>query len=150
MAMREKLIELIGEVQGCGTKVTYGEDSQFISLTENEELADHLMANGVTLQQTPRFFISYSHKKDIADLNLNAPILVRPDTMTITPIGNRWIPVKERLPENYATVLAYDGSSVEPSLYFSKRGFWTYDQHESDYISGVTHWMPLPDPPKGE
>lgn len=67
----------------------------------------------------------------------------------IIPLNyQEWIPVTKRLPEDYATVLAYDGSSVEPSLYSSKRGFWTYDQYESDYISGVTHWMPLPEPPK--
>ena len=63
-----------------------------------------------------------------------------------------WISVEERLPEkNYHDyVLAWNGLHVE-FLHYSHR----YKQWE-DYYSlkehpwKVTHWMPLPEPPKGE
>ena len=51
----------------------------------------------------------------------------------------KWIPVSERLPEANVAVLVYDGKFVD--------GFTFYDL---SYVSkyGVTHWMPLPQPPK--
>lgn len=57
----------------------------------------------------------------------------------------RWIPVAERLPEKPTKCLVY-----------TKRG--KYGGHEITYYnegfylqySNVTHWMPLPEPPKGE
>ena len=53
----------------------------------------------------------------------------------------RWIPVKERLPDIGIEVLVYsedDGICVD---YYDGDSFGYY---------GVTHWMPLPEPPKEE
>ena len=53
----------------------------------------------------------------------------------------RWIPVAERLPDVGIEVLIYsedDGVCVD---YYGGDSFGYYD---------VTHWMPLPEPPKGE
>ena len=53
----------------------------------------------------------------------------------------RWIPVTERLPDIGIEVLVYsedDGVCVD---YYGGDSFGYYD---------VTHWMPLPEPPKGE
>ena len=61
-----------------------------------------------------------------------------------------WISVDDRLPEKYAMVLIYDGDSVEPSLFFGDLGFYEADKYEANPFCGVTHWMPLPMPPKGE
>ena len=44
--MREKLIELVGQVQDCGCDVT---DVVEMNYVENNVLVDHLIANGVTL-----------------------------------------------------------------------------------------------------
>ena len=66
----------------------------------------------------------------------------------------RWIPVAERLPENiddevlvctedygksclgFVTVAIYDGSG------------WLECWKRKTYLTAVTHWMPLPKPPK--
>ena len=63
--------------------------------------------------------------------------------------AHRWIPVTERLPEKMEPVLAwtvYDG--------FSESACWTGHGWEttwtSDIFYGVTHWMPLPEPPMEE
>lgn len=49
MDNREKLVELISVVQDHGYKTTYEECSAFIAVPRNEVLADHLIANGVTV-----------------------------------------------------------------------------------------------------
>ena len=63
--------------------------------------------------------------------------------------GSRWIPVEERLPEENGRYLccvksyAFPGYSYWNILRYDKDGF-----HESGiYEDGVTHWMPLPEPP---
>ena len=66
----------------------------------------------------------------------------------------RWIPVEERLPQNYISVLAYI-PTAEPlpmvhEAYIGDDGEWhssVFYGIENEY---VTHWMPLPEPPKGE
>lgn len=59
----------------------------------------------------------------------------------------KWIPVTERLPEEMKTVLAWT-----PMGEFSETAMWTGIRWEKtwdfDTIYSVTHWMPLPEPPK--
>lgn len=59
-----------------------------------------------------------------------------------------WIPVSVRLPEKNEIVLVYNGDYVESGVFYGERGFWTTDCYEEDHICGVTHWMPLPEPPE--
>ena len=75
-----------------------------------EEIADHLIANGVTIQQ--------------------------------------WISVEERLPEPGAEVLTY---AKMPDVSWADISVAVYNPEI--YQPGwkfITHWMPLPTPPKGE
>ena len=62
-----------------------------------------------------------------------------------------WIPVEERLPGTGKIVMVYDR---EKGIYFSHR-LYTHLSGKPfaiEYSGGwrVTHWMPLPEPPKGE
>ena len=58
----------------------------------------------------------------------------------------RWIPVTERLPEeNTAVIVATDRGDAFQCLY-AYDGWDLWEGH----IINITHWMPLPDPPKGE
>ena len=64
----------------------------------------------------------------------------------------RWIPVAERLPEEGDRYLcrirsfAFPGSFYRSILRYDKYGF----SDGGVYEEGVTHWMPLPEPPKEE
>lgn len=95
MDVREKLVELL--------------KTQFYDEYEFEEIADFLIAHGVTVQE--------------------------------------WISVEDRLPEKDVKVLTFGvyGFSVNYRDRFS--GKWRGVNGRSQWI---THWMPLPEPPKGE
>ena len=57
----------------------------------------------------------------------------------------KWIPVTERLPEYGQRVIAHSGGVVAHTVHFCY--FWNKDY---DSWQRVTHWMPLPEPPKEE
>ena len=121
--MREKLIELIQQaVDGCST--------YWAGL-----IADHLIANGVRLEQAT------------------------------SDETSKWIPVSERLPieeakaheqewcEEYCEFLVVIERGLLPTTLY-------YDWEENEWFRintaleretyKVTHWMPMPQPPKGE
>jgi hypothetical protein len=55
-----------------------------------------------------------------------------------------WIPATERLPEDASTVLALDSDGTICSAYYVGRWHGGGNLDED----AVTHWMPLPEPPK--
>ena len=59
----------------------------------------------------------------------------------------KWIPVTERLPENGGSYLVF--SSKSKTVFTAH--YWKGDRW-SNRANGqfITHWMPLPKPPKGE
>ena len=62
----------------------------------------------------------------------------------------KWISVTERLPEHGDIVLCHtkhDDLLVFQWCEMSHRWVDQYEDYRQDYI---THWMPLPEPPKGE
>ena len=109
---REKLIELVTAAL-CNQSA--------------EEVADHLIANGVTVQ--------------------------------------KWIPVSERKPdlelveaqandeELYKCLVTMKhrpsrGGKCVREMWYDGEGF--VDRDYMDWTALITHWMPLPEPPKGE
>lgn len=73
-------------------------------------------------------------------------------TMAITAIQNQfaWIPVTERLPELGERVLCTDGVAVFEQYRVDIScvyGMWDRFGMKSP-MQEVTHWMPLPEPPK--
>ena len=76
---------------------------------------------------------------------------------------NGWISVQDRLPEedeNYIVTACDEGCSAGEGIWYSTvvvvaeyyKGSWTwYDGGREYSLEGiVTHWMPMPQPPKGE
>ena len=85
-------------------------------------------------------------QEDNAELNGTVSNLIG----QIAELSNpKWIPVAERLPEYGRHVLVYAGffqPYIEVGYYCEDRKWrFTYDDAE---IVCVSHWMPLPDPPK--
>ena len=126
MDVREKLVELLKSVlpNFRNNMAYWGEKPIY-------EFADCLLANGVTVQE--------------------------------------WISVKDRLPEKDGAYLvttnsfgdrqcvklrwfAKDGENVDAYDLAGQKDVWYLYDIECGYVSinSVTHWMPLPQPPKGE
>lgn len=59
----------------------------------------------------------------------------------------KWIPVTERLPEAVVDVLVIRMGETPDIEFMLYDGTWVGDTPHSHQ---VTHWMPLPEPPKGE
>ena len=62
-----------------------------------------------------------------------------------------WISVKDKLPENYLSVLLFDAQYREIFIgYMDAEGIFQLEGHSYEYSLGYhfTYWMPLPEPPK--
>lgn len=75
------------------------------------------------------------------------------DSIDAQPTVDRWIPVTERLPEDKKDVLAVvryrNGTAgVNQGWYSYLNEQWCIGIFETN--APVTHWMPLPEPPKEE
>lgn len=71
------------------------------------------------------------------------------DRLEVLEARQRWIPVTEKLPEDRFEVLVYTdryGGRHEFAYYIHRLGAWY--QNCALLIPNVTHWMPLPEPPK--
>lgn len=79
------------------------------------------------------------------------------DSIDDQPTVSRWIPVTERLPEEWEPVLVLTRSHpdaegfVQTAVYIGNPGYWrvTWNHCMLEYNT-VTHWMPLPEPPADE
>ena len=61
-----------------------------------------------------------------------------------------WISVDERLPDDNDRVIAYRPNESETSAYkYCVMWGWSVKVSLKQH-RGITHWMPLPEPPKGE
>ena len=122
--MREKLIELIAPVLQC---LPWGQVSSHTA----GDIADRLIANLVVISNS--------------------------ETTT------KWIPVTERLPDtdgNYIVTACDEGCSCGDGIWYDTvvveaeyyKGEWAWNENGTEYDIScfVTHWMPLPEPPKGE
>ena len=83
------------------------------------------------------------HTEDeyIADTLLDSGVIVQ-----------EWISVEDRLPEDDSDVLAYSGIGEESRIYLAcySNGVWFDCVFNAPATDTTTHWMPLPEPPKGE
>lgn len=70
-------------------------------------------------------------------------------------MSNEWISIKDRLPTKNEEVLVYRGGHIgnminvytylDDNKWEDDYGYWNRTENE-----GITHWMLLPKPPKGE
>jgi hypothetical protein len=126
MTNREKLIELLAEP--CRKRTHCSEDCCKRNRDHcKSDFADHLLANGVTFA-------------------------------TGTNDGGKWTSVGDSLPNTDSPVLVWIADKEEPKpIGF---GFASFQEQRATDIDGniltpqgmflVTHWMPMPEPPKEE
>ena len=124
MDVRERLVELLNGIIDGGFKwhsYSYESGEQL----NNDEIVSHLIAHGVTVQE--------------------------------------WISVTERLPDKdgcYIVTACDEGCSCGDGIWYDtvvieadhNKGEWSWNENgtECDITDFVTHWQPMPQPPKGE
>lgn len=73
----------------------------------------------------------------------------------------KWIPVTERLPKTRESILGkksrrvivafrFDDGTQGTDTAHTLNGEWKFEDHITVVVRTVTHWMPLPEPPKEE
>ena len=79
-------------------------------------------------------------------------VLEYAENLQTTDVVQEWISVDDRLPETWKPVLIYSRHDFcESAVYIGVPGKWRVTwNHEMLDADSVTHWMPLPLPPKGE
>ena len=70
------------------------------------------------------------------------------DRVDSFPSAEVWIPVSGRLPEQYETVIGWDGHFMGEVEHNGEEFVWIDDDGWNN-IAEITHWMPMPEPPKG-
>ena len=103
---------------------------KLVELQLQADIADNISENGT------------QHREFIADLMIANGVTVQ-----------EWISVDDRLPENggYVVCIAKRNpfSRFMPMVARIEKNGWVNPITEQ-YISEVTHWMQIPQPPKGE
>ncbi len=61
---------------------------------------------------------------------------------------NKWISVKDQLPENTKNVLVWQPQNLNTRMTRFSHGLWQFEKGTQARYESVTHWMPLPKPPK--
>ena len=137
MDIREKLVELLDDMQRSGT-------GYFGNAIENKKIADYLIAHGVTVQENVE--ISDELLKQLK----NAPITICKEEPSIELV-QEWISVDEKLPQNFISVLGYmtDAGEFPPVRECYTVGNVFFFPALGD-MHPVSHWRDLPQPPKGE
>ena len=67
---------------------------------------------------------------------------------TIEPKVGEWIPVTERLPREYTRVIGYMAWKAMTTIEYQHGKWYSIDHLEPLPDEAVSHWMPLPKPPK--
>jgi len=83
---------------------------------------------------------------ELRDIETDDPEIREAYALAIAALSrDRWISVEDRLPEEGEWVLIFGPGYHVPLEGFLISGAWIDDQFER---RTVTHWMPLPEPPK--
>ena len=61
---------------------------------------------------------------------------------------HQWIPVAERLPEPGTEGLVYSPSCDKIFKAIARYGVWVFAYDHQPILVKISHWMPLPSPPK--
>lgn len=131
MDVREKLVELLRNA-----KSAMKSENLSCDIARNMFVVDFMMSNGVTVQEW---------------ISVNDRLPEFPGHYLVCTSINYWHGGCMDINENHkyhpnGTPVGYDGSTMSVlDCYYDVTGHWNRacDSH-------VTHWMPIPEPPKGE
>ena len=146
MDVREKLIELL-KTNACPAPFMCDPACRYYGFGDcfPDRFADHLIANGVTVQENVKM------SDELLKQLKNAPITICKEEPSIVTV-QEWISVNDRLPEEKVDcIVHYKHAYCDNDDYWAIGiCFYNGEKFQIDWSYKVTHWMPLPKPPKGE
>lgn len=92
-----------------------------------------------------REFIHQFDGRDVGDYFVEDVLEAAADLLEQDAKKTSWISVKDRVPEKSMLVLGVVHGHVGELAYINDRNVFKRRERP---IEGVTHWMPLPEPPK--
>ena len=120
-----------------------------------KDAIDSLVIDGKSLSEWVQLIKEYEEHKQKSYTGCESKIVIDGNGNTTIVVKHGWISVKDRLPDidKYygdcmysADVFVYDGSRRGEGYYCHKTNMW-HNSFDEEIIK-VTHWMPLPEPPK--
>lgn len=98
----------------------------------------------------PKFWVRPHEpsKKELEDLLYSSPTIITTNEEIIPIYPYRWIPVTDMFPKDGDRVLAYYQDGMVRVI-VNDGGFPMVISNKLEWVR-VTHWIPLPQPPKGE
>jgi hypothetical protein len=157
MDVREKLVELVHNARMNALWHNAQKPDEYIT--------DMLMEDGVTVQSgivanTIRLMRECERLKEEKESLANAVNVLEEINSDLCKqikgvTVQEWISVKDRLPKNIGLYLVIekhwiDGSPCRRIAKWNTVDWFTADRKSKEITPRVTHWMPLPQPPKGE
>lgn len=143
MDVREKLVELLKEIsydQKLGWYDLWG-------MREGaEDIADLLIAQGVTVSEGAPPAADEATERSAVVHKIEDKCKPE-DFMGNRKPGQEWISVKDRLPERMQPVIVCREDKKVEQGYKDVGDWWKV---YGTRTKRVTHWMPLPEPPKGD
>lgn len=97
--------------------------------------------------QAAVFYVDYHHYRAICRRcgAQTQSYEVKENVLQLESQVPKWIPVTERLPEDYHDVLVSVGEMVDVGFHHHRYGWECYSYKKRN---DVTHWMPLPSAPE--
>lgn len=121
------------------------------------ETIEELLAQKLQTLIVPEVALSEEKLAEIREAMKYGRIMTSGEEPSIEVVQQRWIPVTERLPDVWQHlgdddhigepidfIVFINGALVPTSLWFNGESFFD----ESGNLYNVTHWQPMPEPPK--
>jgi hypothetical protein len=112
-------------------------------MIDKEKLVDVFMHMGDHIRSLDEYGFGYDSTLAEAIEDVVAMLKQPEAVLDYQASSSKWIPVSERLPEQGQEVIVYSGGVLKPTVFACQ--FW--NKHYDSWAR-ITHWMPLPEPPK--
>ena len=146
--MNPKTEEIVASLRGCA--LNNGLCSKCVATGEMDcNCRSELMLTAAdSIEQLQQELVGERYRHD----RLQDFCVAQGEEMSKLKARQRWIPVKERLPEEGITVLTFDkrGHVRDRALYTFRGGQRLFRPDGLAPGYDVLYWMPLPEPPKEE